>query len=95
MNFKKLSLALVLAAGLTACGAPTVDTSSEEAFKASISKIESKLSEKEAEEFGAAIGMVTMSVAMEAVMSGKSPEEELKKKLHGKTASEVIALTKK
>jgi len=95
MNLKKLSLILVLAAGLAACGEPKIDTSSDEAFKKSVAKIEEKLSQKEKEDFAMSLGLLTLTVAMEAVKEGKSPEDALNKKIHGKTASEIIELAKK
>lgn len=91
----KLTLALLLALTLVACGGagePTLDTSSEETMEESLEKMTADMSEEEHQAFGNALGTVFMMGALQHMESGKSEEEILEAvndSVHGKTADEI------
>ncbi len=79
---------------LAACGAPTIDASSEEAMKASMEEVTKDMTEAEKAEFGAAMMAVSMKVAMENMSDKEKAEEAMKEALDGKTAEEIIEMSK-
>lgn len=84
---------LPLAAGC-ARPAPTLDTSSEAAMRASLDRMADGLPEAEAEKLAGAFVVLSLGPAMDEAFSGKgepSPTHVLMKPYHGLTASELIA----
>jgi hypothetical protein len=87
--------AFVLAA--SGCSAPTIDTSSDEAMKASAQKVRESLPEDRRAEFDEAVQLLVFSqIGMAEVLAGgalgaASVESRMKSSLDGKTAEEVIA----
>lgn len=94
-KFWKIFLAAVLAASLAACGAPTLDTSSDEALKASTEEMMADLSPEDQQRFKQALAGFLMGGVLQQMGSGKSGEEvanDVMKELDGKTAEEIIAM---
>ncbi|RDX37265.1 hypothetical protein DZA50_02405 [Kangiella sp. HD9-110m-PIT-SAG07] len=89
-----LLIACAMTLFLTACGAPTIDASSEEAMKTSMEEITKDMSEAEKTEFGMAIMAVSMQVAMENMGNPEKAEGAVQDALDGKTAQEVIEMSK-
>ncbi|AOE49604.1 DUF6694 family lipoprotein [Kangiella sediminilitoris] len=79
---------------LTACGEPTIDASSEEAMKASMEEVTKDMTEAEKAQFGTAIMAVMMKIAMENMSDEEKAEEAMKEALDGKTADEIIEMSK-
>ena len=93
---KIINLLTVLAFALilTACGAPTIDASSEKAMQESMEEITKDMTEAEKTEFGMAIMAVSMKVAMSNMGNPEKAEEAVQEALDGKTAEEVIEMSK-
>ena len=94
---KKISYLLIACAMtllLTACGAPTIDASSEQAMQESMEEITKDMTEAEKTEFGMAIMSVSMKVAMSNMGNPEKAEEAVQEALDGKTAEEIIAMSK-
>ncbi|MGX5172660.1 DUF6694 family lipoprotein [Aliikangiella sp. IMCC44653] len=81
---------------LASCGAPSVDTSSDEAFKASIKAMEKELSEEDNKRFKKALVRITLEhmdlkLLIKAGADAKEEaERQLKIALDGKTAMQII-----
>jgi len=94
---KKITYLLIACAMtllLTACGAPTIDASSETAMQESMEEITKDMTEAEKTEFGMAIMAVSMKVAMSNMGNPEKAEEAVQEALDGKTAEEVIEMSK-
>lgn len=79
---------------LAACGSPTIDTTNPETTEASITKIQSKLSDGEREQFSAALGVVIANALGGGYKDvGDTPEgrKRVREALRGKTAKDIIA----
>lgn len=79
---------------LSACGAPTIDASSEEAMQESMEEVTKDMTEAEKTEFGMAFMQVSMKVAMGNMSDPEKAEEALKEALDGKTAEDIIEMGK-
>jgi hypothetical protein len=75
------------------CGDPTLDGSSEEAFKKSVEDVKRPLDPATAERFEKAVGtlMISKVVLAQGVVDDASAKSKLKEVFDGKTADEVIA----
>ena len=94
---KKITYLLIACAKtllLTACGAPTIDASSEQAMQESMEEITKDMTEAEKTEFGMAIMAVSMKVAMSNMGNPEKAEEAVQDALDGKTAEEIIEMSK-
>ncbi|WP_223579720.1 DUF6694 family lipoprotein [Kangiella taiwanensis] len=94
---KKITYLLIACAMtllLTACGAPTIDASSEQAMQESMEEITKDMTEAEKTEFGMAIMAVSMKVAMSNMGNPEKAEEAVQDALDGKTAEEIIEMSK-
>jgi sugar phosphate isomerase/epimerase len=89
-----LFVALALTLTLAACGAPTIDASSEEAMKASVEEMTKDMTEAEKMEFGMAIMAVSMKAGMSNMSNPEEADAAVKEALDGKTAEEIIAMSK-
>ncbi|PXF62538.1 DUF6694 family lipoprotein [Kangiella spongicola] len=89
-----LFAAFALTLVLTACGAPTIDASSEAAMKESVEEMTKDMTEAEKTEFGMAIMSVSMKVAMENMGNPEKAEEAVLEALDGKTVEEIIEMSK-
>ena len=92
----KAKLAAALAGLLMAACQTTVDGSSEEAFKKSISKMKEGLSDDQREKLSASLVTILMKdMTLEAVMSGAqdadSVKEDVRHSLDGKSRDEIVA----
>jgi len=91
---KTLALGVMITL-LTACGEPKLDTSSDEAMKASIQKIMAELSPEEQENFKKTITGIYMLGAMASLGNDVSADQanaKINAKLDGKTAKEVFIM---
>jgi len=93
---RALSVALSMAAVLVlaACAAPRIDGSSEEAFRASVTKVRESVPEAEKPRFDKALLEISMEGALARALSGVSREamqKQMRERLAGKTAAEVLA----
>ncbi|GAA4356084.1 DUF6694 family lipoprotein [Kangiella marina] len=93
-KFTYLLVAFAMTLFLTACGAPTIDASSEQAMKESVEEMTKDMTEAEKTEFGMAIMAVTMKVAMQNMGNPEKAEEAVQDALDGKTVEEVIEMSK-
>jgi hypothetical protein len=81
---------------LIGCGAPSVDTSTDEAFKASIKAIEAELSKEDSKRFKKALVRLTLEhmdlkLLVNAGTDVKAEaERQLKQALNGKTGMQII-----
>ena len=91
---KKLVI-LAMCAALAACEKPTLDTTSDEAFKASLEKVVASLPEEQRSQFQSDVAYLAMqSMDLGAIMSGKSPTDvagDMRAQFTGKTGEQVIA----
>ena len=92
----KYLLLFCCALALSGCGEPKLDGTSEEAMKASVAQVASKLPAEKKDKFEKAVQIVAFSkVSFKDVVSGKQAPESIASKmfaeLNGKTADEVIA----
>jgi hypothetical protein len=96
MNKTLKILALGLAISLlTACGEPKLDTSSDEAMKASLQEIMAELSQEEQEKFKKTIVGIYMLAAMASLGNDITADEaksKINERLNGKTAKEVFIM---
>ena len=92
--FKKVLAVLLLSFALIGCGddSPKIDLTTPETFTNSIKAASDKLSDKDKMAFSRAIIKVTAAAAMNPDNAGNEAKttEEIKSKLHGKTAEEII-----
>jgi len=93
----KRTTLIVIFLAITACQpAPRVDTSSEEALKASLDRVRESLSEDQRVRFDEAVNMLTfrerdLKEALIRGLTGRSgTEEDAMNPLHGKTGKEII-----
>ena len=86
---KKLGLIIVLSALLAACGAPTLDATSEESRKSSIERMKQALPDGERGRFERAVMIVAMD-GLSIADSGGSVDAALVT-LDGKTAEEIMS----
>lgn len=89
-------LVCALAAMLVGCGEPKIDGANEQAMKASVEKVSSKLAPAKQSEFKEALQVVAFSeVDIGSIMKGEQTPDGVAGKmfsaLDGKTADEVIA----
>jgi hypothetical protein len=87
-----LSAAAILV--LSACAAPRIDGSSDEAFSASVVKVRESVPESERPRFDKALLEIRMDGALARALSGVSRDamqRQLRERLAGKTAAEVVA----
>jgi len=87
-----LSIAAILV--LSACAAPRIDGSSDEAFQASVTKVRESVPESERPRFDKALLEIRMDGALARALSGVSRDamqRQLRERLAGKTAAEVLA----
>lgn len=90
MRFRALALSAALL--LAACGAPTestIDGSSPEAFRESMAAVRADLGPSERAKFEAALKLV-QAEAFAAATSREEYNAELRRRLAGKTAEDVI-----
>jgi hypothetical protein len=89
---KRWLLGLLLLVFVVGCGAPTLDTTSEESMKKSIDAMGAKLTDQEKGQLAGALLMHTMSKAFSAEGAGGDQKpHEICKELHGLTAEQIIA----
>lgn len=95
---RQACLFITLQLALAACGAPTIDTSTDERMNASVDEVRSSLPEKQRAEFDNAFQVVATSQIDfgELFASGKMPDSaamanDMRAALQGKTGREVIA----
>ncbi|MCX8650447.1 hypothetical protein J3U21_09025 [Gilliamella sp. B2776] len=91
---KKLSIALISLVLLTGCGDKTIDASSAENLKKSISEMANKLQDNQLQSFNISIGRIMINSAIEAAGDAKKKQEIIKNKINGKTAAEIIKIGK-
>ena len=87
-----LSIAAILV--LSACAAPRIDGSSDEAFRASVTKVRESLPEAGRAHFDKALLEISMDGALARALSGVSRDamqRQMRERLAGKTAAEVLA----
>jgi uncharacterized protein DUF6694 len=87
-----LSIATILV--LSACAAPRIDGSSDEAFRASVVKVRESLPESDKARFDKAVLAISMDGALVRALSGASRDamqRQVRDRLAGKTAAEVLA----
>lgn len=92
----QLSVALLAAVMLTGCSKPRIDTSSDEAMGASVTRVRDSLPEEKRKEFDDAyIAVAMQGLTLESMMTGTvtpgSVTGAAKARLNGKTADEIIA----
>ena len=91
MNRRLLCLLLFLVV-VVGCGAPTLDTTSEESMKRSMDAMSAKLHKEDQGQLAGALMIHSMSKAFDAIKAGgKAEPHELCKELHGLTARQIIA----
>ena len=93
----KATLALLLTVALTACSAPTMDTSTEELAKESAKTIRESLTEEKRAQFTEALTVISVSkVDVKALMNKSKSADDVKSdvmaSVHGKNADEIIAM---
>ena len=79
---------------LSACAAPRIDGSSDEAFRASVVKVRESVPESDRPRFDKALLEISMDGALVRALSGVSREatqRQMRERLAGKTAAEVLA----
>src|SRR5687768_10940676 len=86
---------LLTAMLLVGCGGPTVDASSETAFKESTEKMAKSLDEKKRAQFEDAVGTLMMSKVLFAGGNEDTMKKNIKDTFHGKSADEIIAAGEK
>lgn len=97
MNYKHIIGMSFLVIALVACSKPTIDTSTDEAMKASIEKVRNSLSEERKAKFDEAMKVVAFSnLDFKELFAGgaaaaSSLEGKMKQSLQGKTAEDIIA----
>ena len=91
---KTVALTLAMLA-LISCGEPTLDTSSEAAMEKSLKAMTSELSQEKREEVAKSVAGVYFIIGLKGAFNGKDQSEieaEVGEMLHGKTASQIIAI---
>lgn len=92
---------VIITLGLTGCGDPKIDTSSNETMKASIQKVKDSLPAEKQKEFEDALKTVIYSqmnfkeMLMQGPLAVSNLEGNVKTLLHNKTAQEVVVEAKK
>lgn len=90
----KVTLTMATIFMLAGCGKPTLDTSSEEALKASVQEIMADLSKEDQQKFQKSLGGIYMLGALASL--GNSDAEDaaakINAKLDGKTAEEIFEM---
>jgi len=79
---------------LSACEAPTIDVSSDKAMKESMDEITKDMTEAEKAEFSLAFVQVSVKATMKNMDNPEKAEEALKEALDGKTAEDIIEMSK-
>lgn len=89
-------LGTLMVGALLGCPTPTVDATSDETMKASVAEMTSSFDEAQLKKFSESLMAVALAdLTMADVMSGKKAGDssaDTFKKLHGKTAEEVMAM---
>jgi hypothetical protein len=89
---KRWPVCLLLLVVVVGCGAPTLDTTSEESMKRSMDAMSAKLSQEDQGQLAGALVIHSMSKALDAMKAGgKAAPHEMCKELHGLTAQQIIA----
>jgi hypothetical protein len=93
----RIGLAGLLLIGLTGCGDPTIDTSTDAAMEESVAEVRESLDPEMRARFDTAMMTVGMSgVSLETLMAGEtgaaSLASQIKGKLEGRTGEEVIQM---
>ena len=86
------SIAVILF--LSACAAPRIDGSSDEAFQASVTNVRASMSESDRPRFDKALLEISTDGALARALSGVSRDvmrRQMRERLTGKTAAEVLA----
>jgi len=82
---------LFLALGVAACSSePTFDATNDQTMEASMEEMTKDMTEEEKMELGQAVMSIAMQVGFSSMGDEDKIEKELKDKLHGKTAEEII-----
>ncbi|OCF94489.1 hypothetical protein A9G08_01770 [Gilliamella sp. wkB195] len=93
--FKKLLAVSLLSFVLVGCGddGPKIDLSNQETYATSIQKATEKLSDSDKLAFGRAVTKVASAAALNQANAGDQNKifTEMKNKLDGKTAKEIIS----
>jgi len=89
---RKLLFVLISVVLLTGCGDKTIDASSPENLKKSISDMVSELEGDRLQSFNISMGRIMINSAIEAAGDEKKKQEIIKSKIDGKTAAEVIKI---
>jgi hypothetical protein len=98
MIYSMRTLALLTLLTLAGCNAePRIDASSEATLKASMKKMDEKLTEKKKQELAHATMILTIPQMTNVAPDSSAPQatkESVYKTLHGMTADEIIAKAK-
>ena len=89
---RKLLFVLISVVLLTGCGDKTIDASSPENLKKSISEMVSELQGDQLQSFNISMGRIMINSAIEAAGDEKKKQAIIKNKINGKTASEIIKI---
>lgn len=82
---------LFFAVTLAACsGEPTFDATNDQTMEASMEEMTKDMTEEEKMELGQAVMSIAMQVGFSSMGDEEKIEKELKDRLHGKTAKEII-----
>tara|TARA_R110002124_G_scaffold85350_1_gene221400 strand:- start:2432 stop:3277 length:846 start_codon:yes stop_codon:yes gene_type:complete len=94
-NAMRKLIILAMCATLMACEKPTLDASSDEAFKSSLEKVSASLPEAQRSQLQSDVAYLAMkSMDIDAIMSGKAPADvasNMRTQFAGKTGEQVIA----
>lgn len=96
IKFRKLA-PFVLLFALTGCGEPTIDSSSQETMKSSMAEMMESLPEEKQQALQASLAQLFLKVGFTAMQNGASEEDinaKIAESISGKTADEIIALSK-
>lgn len=80
---------------LAACGGQALDSSTEESFKASLAQINAKLDDEKRVELKSALEALAFREMMQNINDVEVGLESYRKKVHGKTADELISMAQK
>lgn len=93
--FNKLGIVSVLALTLVACGAPTIDASNEKTMQESMEEVTKDMTAEEKAEFMVAFTAVTLKIGLSNMSAPEKADTALMDALDGKTAEEIIEMSKK
>lgn len=95
MKIKILATALVIGGLLSGCGAPKLDSSSEDAYKASLESVSADLSTDDQARLEKALGKLAFKHIMPSALGGAGSIEGFREAVNGKTAEEVFEMAGK